>query len=146
MMQTFALAPSGTRPVSFVAFVLVIVAVALFVTLAAMHGGRFEVSSGGLGIRGDLWGRFIEARHLRTGAARRVDFAAEPDLLPGWRTMGTGLPGYSSGWFRLRNGERALVYLTDRSRVVYIPTDAGYSLVLSPDDPDAFLAAIRALR
>lgn len=59
--------------------------------------------------------------------------------------MGTGLPGYQSGWFRLANGERALLYLTDRSKAVHVPTTLGYSLLLSPDDPDAFLSALKAL-
>jgi len=46
---------------------------------------------------------------------------------------------------RLGTGEKALLYLTDRSRAVYIPTLAGYSVLLSPDDPDAFLGALARL-
>jgi hypothetical protein len=61
------------------------------------------------------------------------------------RTLGTGLPGYKAGWFRLGNGEKALVYLTDLERAVYVPTRAGYSLLLSPADPQAFLNALAAL-
>jgi hypothetical protein len=53
------------------------------------------------------------------------------------------LPGYASGWFDLASGESALLYLTDRQRAVYVPTDLGFSLLLSPRDPDAFLAALR---
>jgi hypothetical protein len=59
--------------------------------------------------------------------------------------VGTGLPGYQAGWFRLRNGEKALLDLTDRRRAVYIPTGAGYSLLLSPADPDGFLSRLRAV-
>ena len=39
--------------------------------------------------------------------------AVTAQLRPGLRTMGTGLPGYRAGWFRLRNGEKALLYLTE---------------------------------
>jgi hypothetical protein len=39
--------------------------------------------------------------------------------------MGTAVPGYRSGWFRLRNGREALVYLTDRSQAVHVPTTPG---------------------
>jgi hypothetical protein len=84
----------------------------------------------------------IPASQLRTAEAVRVDFAASPELRPRRRTMGTGLPGYQSGWFRLHNGERALLYLTDRTRAVHVPTTEGYSLLLSPAEPDAFLAAL----
>jgi hypothetical protein len=68
-----------------------------------------------------------------------------PELQPTRRTFGTGLPGYRSGWFRLRNGERALLYLTDEARAVYVPTTAGYSVLLSPRDPDQFVAALRTV-
>jgi hypothetical protein len=37
------------------------------------------------------------------------------------------------------------LYLTDRRRAVYIPTGAGYSLLLSPADPDGFLSRLRAV-
>jgi hypothetical protein len=77
-------------------------------------------------------------------APRRVVLAREAELQPTRRTMGTGLPGYQAGWFRLRNGEKALLYLTDQARAVYIPTTLGYSVLLSPVDPDAFLAALRS--
>jgi hypothetical protein len=65
--------------------------------------------------------------------------------LPKRRTFGTGLPGYQAGWFRLESGEKALLYLTDRSRAVYIPTTAGYSVLLSPENPDGLLAAIASI-
>jgi len=29
---------------------------------------------------------------------------------PVWRTYGYGTPGLSAGWFRLRNGEKAVVF------------------------------------
>jgi hypothetical protein len=94
---------------------------------------------------GDWYGRTIPPSQILGRDAKRVDFSAEPGLAPRWRTMGTGLPGYQAGWFRLKNGEKALVYLTDRSRAVYVPTTAGYSLLLSPADPDRFLSAVRAV-
>lgn len=115
---------------------------------AAMIGAwktRFELSAEGLRLRGDLYGRLIPTSQLRLDAVKRIDFAAEPGLAPRWRTLGTGLPGYQAGWFRLRNGEKALLYLTDRSRAVYVPTRAGYSVVLSPNEPDAFLSALKSV-
>jgi hypothetical protein len=36
-----------------------------------------------------------------------------------------------------------LAFLTDPTRVVYVPSHAGYSLLLSVDDPAGFLAALR---
>jgi hypothetical protein len=127
------------------AAILVPVIVLVGGTVVGARGARFEVSPTGLALHGDWYGRTIPSGQIRGQDARRVDFAAEPELAPKWRTMGTGLPGYQAGWFRLRNGEKALLYLTDRSRAVYVPTTAGYSLLLSPADPERFLSAVRAI-
>jgi hypothetical protein len=59
--------------------------------------------------------------------------------------MGTAYPGYRAGWFRLRNGEKALVYLTETNRTVYVPTRNGYSVMLTPQQPERFLERLRAV-
>jgi hypothetical protein len=145
-VQTFAIAPAGMKALWLVLLVLASIAALLTLTMVGARTARFELSDEGLRLRGDLYGRVIPASELRGSAARRVDFGTMPELTPARRTLGTGLPGYQAGWFRLRNGEKALLYLTDRNRAVYVPTTAGYSVLLSPADPDAFLAALRRIR
>ena len=149
-MQVFAIAPATVKGLyvvwTIVGLTLLIAIAAVFFATSGARSSRFEVSSEGLRLRGDLWGRLIPTRDLRLDQARRVTIEKTSDLAPRWRTMGTGMPGYQAGWFRLKNGEKALVYLTDRSRAVYLPTTEGYSLLLSPADPDAFLTALGALR
>jgi len=147
VVQVFTIAPAGTKPFFVLVPVALVTAVVLAILLLSVLGSRrsrFEVSSAGLRIRGDLYGRFIARSQLRPDAARRVSLGAEPQLRPARRTLGTGLPGYQAGWFRLANGERALVYLTDAAKAVYVPTAGDYSLLLSPDDPEAFLEALTA--
>ena len=138
--------PAASRYLWFFIPIVVIIGLAmamLATTIVGSRSARFVVTSEGLRLRGDLYGRLIPRSQLRLEEARRVDLASERDLQPKWRTMGTGLPGYQAGWFRLRSGEKALLYLTDRSRAVYIPTTEGYSLLLSPVDPDGFLSRLR---
>lgn len=146
-MQTFPIAPAGLKPLWVlvpVAAVLALVVVLLVVSIAGSRNARFEVSADTLRLHGDFYGRTVALSAIRPGTARRVDLDVVEELQPRARTWGTGLPGYQSGWFRLRNGERALLYLTDRRKAVYVPTTLGYSLLLSPTDPDAFLAALTA--
>jgi hypothetical protein len=147
-MQEFVIAPAGARPFWILVPVMVIlVGVVILLAVAAIgsRSARFEVSGAGLRIRGDLFGRTVPAHALAAGQARRVDLRNTPALQPRRRTFGTGLPGYRSGWFRLANGETALLYLTDYDRAVYIPTDQGYSLLVSPADPDGFVDAVRRM-
>jgi hypothetical protein len=131
------------RVIWIVALIVAVMVGSIVLVLVGARGPKFEVSPEGLRLRGSLYGRFIPASQLRLDAARVVDLGGTPELRLKWRTNGVGLPGYSAGWFSLYNGEKALVFLTHRGRILYIPTTAGYSLLLSPDDPDAFLATLR---
>lgn len=148
-MHTYPLAPAESRYlwliIPLVLLLLGVVAV-LMITIWGSRAASFTVSPAGLQLNGDLYGRLIPAADLQIDGARRVDLATETALAPKWRRMGTGLPGYQAGWFSLMNGDKALLYLTDRGRAVYIPTTAGYCLLLSPQDPDGFLQSLRALR
>jgi hypothetical protein len=143
-MQIFDMAPGGGRMLWILIFVIVILGGTATLLFVGARQAKFEMSPEGLRIRGNLYGRFIAAAQLRIDEARVVDLASNAELQPKWRTNGVGLPGYSAGWFRLRNGEKALVFLTRRGRAVYIPTNAGYSVLISPDDPDAFLSALQS--
>jgi len=145
-MEVFNIAAADTKMLWLIGLiplgVLVLVGVILGASINGARGSTFEVSNEGLRIRGDWYGRMIPASQLVPGTARRVDLALSPDLAPGRRTMGTGLPGYQAGWFRLRNGDRALLYLTDRSKAVYVQTTDGYGVMLSPSEPEKLVAAL----
>lgn len=60
--------------------------------------------------------------------------------------MGTGLGGFAAGWFRLANLEKALIYLTDGSRVAYLPTHDDYLVLVSFAEPERLIAALRGER
>ncbi len=123
--------------------VFAVVGVMVARTVSGARNATFTLSPASLTIRGDLWGREIPASHLRWAAARVVDLAHEPSLAPRRRTAGTAIPGYRSGWFRLADGQKALLYLTVTDRAVLLPTTEGFALLLSPADPDGFVAHVR---
>lgn len=60
-----------------------------------------------------------------------------------WRMNGIGLPGYMVGWFSTRTGERVFAAMT-KAPVVRIPTTGRHHLLLSVDDPEGFLSALKA--
>ena len=148
-MEVFTIAPAETKFLWLIGLipllVLVLVVGILWASITSARSATFELSSDGLRLRGDWYGRLIPANQLVRGMARRIDFALSPELTPRRRTMGTGFPGYQAGWFRLRNGDRALLYLTDRSKAVYVATTEGYGVLLSPSEPEKFVAALNAL-
>lgn len=145
-MQVFEIAPTGGfRHLWPLLPVVIVLGIAIFIAIALLVPTKIEVSAAGIRIRNTLYGRFIPAEKLRTEAARVVNLSTSPQLAPARRTNGSGLPGYQAGWFRLRNGEKALVFLTDRQHAIYLPTSEGYSLLVSPKQPDQFVSQLRAL-
>jgi hypothetical protein len=150
MSDVFHIAPASVRPIWFMIPILVMV-IAIgtggIIIGGSMRGARsttFELSEAGLQLRGDVYGRLVPWSEIRRAEAARVDIASGPFRLTA-RTMGTAMPGYRSGWFRLANGEKALVYVTDVARVVHVPTTAGYSLLLSVAEADQFVERLHAL-
>lgn len=144
-MEVFAISPASSKPLWFLAVICILLAAILFAlayTAYSSQNSRVEIHADRIRLVGDFWGRAIPFSSLDGAKARVIDLDQETDYLPKRRTLGTGLPGYASGWFRLRNGDKALVYLTGRGEVVHVPTSEGYALLLSIEQPDKFLAAL----
>ena len=146
-MEVFPIVPAGAKPLWFLATVCLVlglvIAMLAWVAWSSRHS-RVEVTDQSIRLVGDLWGRSIPLAKLDLAAANVLELGASSEYRPVARTFGTGLPGYASGWLRLRNGEKALAYLTSSERVVHIPTSDGYALLLSVVDSEALLEALRA--
>ena len=144
-MDVFAIAPASSKPLWFIAVICIIIA-AVFLALAytaySSRNSRVEIDHEQLRLVGDFWGREIPFASLKLSEARILDLHRNAKLAPKRRTFGTGLPGYASGWFKLRNGEKALLYLTRRTDVAYLPTSEGYSVLLSVENPHAFIETL----
>lgn len=146
MVEFFPMVPVGSKVWLFLGglsvFMLGITAAIVLLVWGSTRAG-FEISPEGLNARGIVYGRKLPHSSLLLERARHVDFRVDADLRPRVRTNGIGLPGYLAGWVKLRNGEKALAFMSDPSRVVYIPTTEGYSMMLSVCDPEMFLSRLR---
>lgn len=141
----FPMIPAASKSLWFFAIVgLILVGALLMMGWVAwsMRHATFTVSHEGLRLQGDLYGRLIPLKSLKLDEAVVTNLNTDEDHQPKWRTMGTGLPGYAAGWFKLRNGTKALLYVTDRTRVARIPTTEGYTVMLSVADPTALIEAL----
>jgi hypothetical protein len=149
VVEVFPIVPAGAKSLWFIAAICLVLGAVLIMLLWlgwSSRNSRVEVSEQSIRLVGDLWGRSIPLAKLDLAAAEVLTLDRSSAYRPASRTWGTGMPGYLSGWLRLRNGEKALAYLTTRERVARIPTSDGYSLLLSVADPEALLAALRARR
>lgn len=103
-----------------------------------------ELGKDGLRIRVSFIDKRWALSELDGAGASLVDLDTRRGLRPKWKLWGVAMPGLSSGLFKLYNGEKSHLYITDRRKVVYIPTQNG-PVLLSLDRPGDFLAALQGL-
>ena len=145
-MEIFEISPASTKPLWFLGIIcllLLILFVAFTFLAYSSRNSRIELTDEYIKIVGDFWGRKIPINQLNASSAKIINLSLDTQYLPKRRTFGTGIPGYASGWFRLQNKEKALVYLTKRNEVVYVDTNDNYSLLLSLDNPEKFIEALQ---
>lgn len=147
MKQVFPIVPAANSTFVTIAAILLFMLglAAIFAWFAySARNVHFEVSPQGIRISGAMYGRTIPASEIMPGA-KAVDLNEDRELALSMRTNGVGLPGYRAGWFRLRNGEKALAFVTDMRRVTYFRTKQGYSVLLSVEHPQHLADAIRSI-
>ncbi|MDR3387304.1 MAG: PH domain-containing protein [Rudaea sp.] len=113
----------------------------LFVGLCLSRAG-VSVKGGALVINTGFGSKRIALSALRQDSLRVVDLSEKSELRPAWRLRGAGLPGFASGWFRLHNGDTAVCLLLDRSRVCYVRSHDGETLLLSLQHPETLRALL----
>lgn len=106
---------------------------------------RLTLADDALEIATTFYRRRLPMSELRLDEARVVDLDERTELRPMLKTNGAGLPGFKSGWFRLRNRNKALVAMAGGKRVAWIPTRAGYDLLLQTHSPQALLDELRKM-
>jgi hypothetical protein len=146
MEKVFGIVPASAGPSIFiwVLGVILLAVIALFIYIGySSRNMQFTINDKGLRISPGLYGRFIPREAIKAGGVRVLNLTIDSEYSPKWRTNGVGLPGYSAGWFKLNNGEKSLVFLTERNRVVYVPTTENYSVLLSVREAEEFAGALQ---
>ena len=146
MQRIFGIIPASSGPILFllaIGVVLVLIIGLLGFIAYSSKNVKFEVDGQGLRISQSLYGRFIPKEEINAEGVKVLNLNIDSQYKPKRRTNGAGLPGYSEGWFKLKNNEKALLFVTDRSSVVYIPTTKDYSVLLSVRETEEFTGLIR---
>ncbi|MEP6484974.1 MAG: hypothetical protein ABJB01_11040 [Rudaea sp.] len=144
--MTIVAARSGwTDPQS--AKIAIVVAASLCLLTAALLrlacSVRVRVEDDRLIVRTSLGRKCVPLLHFRGCGVRVVNLKTEPELAPQRRLWAASLPGLRSGWFYLRNREKAVCVLSDRTHVTYLRSDVDrLSMLLSLQNPELLCALI----
>ena len=116
-----------------------------FVLDRAMRRHVLTLSPTTLEVRTSFYTDRLPLSELRLDQARVVDLHEHRELNPGAKTNGYALPGFKSGHFRLKNGDKAFVAIVGERRALWLPATRGKGLLLQPQQPDALLGRLREL-
>ena len=97
-----------------------------------------------IGIDTGFSSRLVALQRLAPRGLQEIDLKQRPELRPMLRTLGLGLPGFSGGWYRLRDGRKALCLVTDRDRVTLLEDETGLVYLVSLADPEPLRQALQA--
>ncbi len=146
MRQVFPIIPSSSGVIWFYcifSFLMLGFIVFMGYVCLGARRARFEVSESALKISGALYGRTIPLSDIDGELAKPVNLEVDTQYHLVARTNGSGLPGYSEGWFRLKNGEKCLAFVSDKTHVLYVPTRKGYVVMMSVEHPESLRDALR---
>ena len=115
-----------------------------FVIDRAMRRHHVVVDAAGVEVATTFYKRRLGWSELRLAEARVANLDEHTGLKPLLKTNGTAFPGFHSGWFRMRNREKAFVAMLRGPRVLWVPTRLGFDLLLQARQPQALLDHLRA--
>lgn len=121
-------------------YVLSIAGLIFLATFFQLHVSKIRVSDDHLIAGGGLYKIRLPLAQVDVGGSSILSPAEKRS--PGWRLNGIGIPGYCQGWFSGPRSKKVFAVLTSRKNIVYVPTSAGFDLMLTPDDPESFLRAL----
>ncbi|HEX4479640.1 MAG TPA: PH domain-containing protein [Rudaea sp.] len=135
--------PADPKVVPMVIVFIAILCIVPIPIIRLISRARAYVENGELVMVTGVGKKNIALANLRRHGLTVVDLNQRTSLIPRWRLWGASMPGLNAGWFKLRNGEKAVCLITAQNRVSYLRSDAdNTSLLLSLENPDTLKALI----
>ena len=115
-----------------------------FGIINSMKNTTISLSESDLIIKSMFYGRKIPLENIIVDGVKKINLEENAEYDISFRTNGISIPRFKSGWMRLKNGEKALTFITDKNNVVLIPTK-DYLLLFSMDNIDEFINKIKEI-
>jgi hypothetical protein len=142
-MQASFTVPTPQSVVIFTVIIAIVIIAVLIILVLPICLLRIEVSGEGVVVKAPPMYSFS----AKLGDVEEVyvaDLKMRSDLKPSLRTWGHGLPGYSLGWFKLKNGAKAFCAVSSDIAVVF-KLRSGEYLLVTPSNITGFISTLQGL-
>lgn len=104
---------------------------------------KFVLGQHALTVEGDYFAERISLMDIDWSQSKPINLVQAKQYDLKWRTLGKATPGFYSGEYTLMNGDLATVFISDKSKVLYLKKKSGACVLLSVDNPGSALDIIR---
>ena len=112
-----------------------------FGIIDSMRNTTLALTENELIIKSLFYGRKVPIENIFIDEIKQIDLDVNTEYAATLRLNGIFVPQFRSGWMRLKNKEKALVFITDKNNVVLIPTKE-YLILFSMSNIDEFINKI----
>jgi len=130
-----------------VPFVILMLALAglMIGIVFSVKSSSIALKDGEIIIKALFYGRKIPVENVLIDESRTINLREEEQYDVSIRMNGISMPGIHSGWMRLKNGQKALVFLTDKEKVLLMQTK-DYPVLFSMENTEIFIDKLRQLK
>jgi hypothetical protein len=129
----------------FIIIVAVVTAGLMAGVISASKNTSISISGNEIIINSFIYGRKIPIENVLLDGIQKINLKDNKEFDISIKTNGVNVPNFSSGWMRLKNKEKALVFITDKENVLMIPTK-DFKILFSMKKTDEFMNKIRAIK
>jgi hypothetical protein len=152
-MENIIFFETMAQPKGFLNYLPIIIFIVLILALISLIiGFLFSMKHTSISIKNDeviiktfLYGRKIPVNDILINEIRVINLKQNDEYNISIRTNGIGLPNFHLGWMRLKNKEKALVFLTTRENVLLMPTK-NFIVLFSMEKTEEFISKIKGIR
>lgn len=129
--------------------VLAVIFGGLFYVFIHSWQAKVVVSESSLDFDVPIYSKTVPLRLLDINHAQIIDLTQNSQFKIQFRQNGIGLPGYQLGYFKLeqpyRGISKAILSVTDSTKVIVLPTKENVIFIFSVDNPHEVLRQLQAL-
>ena len=126
--------------------VLIIVLIGLIIGfIFSMKYTNILIKNNDVIIKAFLYGRKISIDDIFINEIQTINLNQNNEYNISFRTNGIGLPNFHFGWMKLKNGKKALVFLTNRENVLLMPTK-NFVVLFSMQKTEEFIQKITEIK
>ena len=121
---------------------IILIIILTFGLIDSIKNTTFTLTGRELIIKSFFYGKKIPIENILIDEIKAVNLNETQEYAVAHRINGMYLPNVLLGWMRLKSGQKALTYITDKNSVVVVPTKE-YVILFSMNNTEEFIEKIK---